>query len=195
MPSKSVAQQRLMGMAYALKKGELDPKDTSVEVKDLADSMTLKDLKDFASTKHKDLPERKVKESSVNRMLGTGTFPQFYGYTNNISAGALAAERDFRDPLVQRFMEFIDGKKKKTKDEVTETIVATAPSGVAAPQNTPGMGNVSPPSAGNVGSGDKFGEDEEDDENKERVGLLSYEDYKKWIKKWQKQNRQNQENT
>ena len=42
MPSTSKAQQRLMGMAYALKSGEMDLKDASQEVKDLADSMTLK---------------------------------------------------------------------------------------------------------------------------------------------------------
>lgn len=57
MPSTSKSQQRLMGMAYSLKKGEMDPKDASQEVKDLADSMTLQQLKDFASTKHEDLPE------------------------------------------------------------------------------------------------------------------------------------------
>ena len=49
MPSTSKAQQRLMGMAYSLKKGDMDPKDASQEVKDLADSMTLQQLKDFAS--------------------------------------------------------------------------------------------------------------------------------------------------
>ena len=40
MPSVSKSQQRLMGMAYALKKGEMDPKEASTEVKELADSMT-----------------------------------------------------------------------------------------------------------------------------------------------------------
>lgn len=57
MPSTSKAQQRLMGMAYAYKKGELDSNEVSDEVKDIADGMTLKDLKDFASTKHEGLPE------------------------------------------------------------------------------------------------------------------------------------------
>ena len=57
MPAVSPEQQRLMGMAYALKKGEMDPKDASEQVKKLADSMTLKQLKDFASTKHSDMKE------------------------------------------------------------------------------------------------------------------------------------------
>ena len=55
--SKSKSQQRLMGMAYAYKKGELDT-EPSDSVKKLADSMSEKDLEDFASTKHKGLPEK-----------------------------------------------------------------------------------------------------------------------------------------
>ena len=69
MPSTSKAQQRLMGMAYAYKKGELDSDEVSDEVKDIADGMTLKKLKDFASTKHKGLPD-KVKEETMNEKKG-----------------------------------------------------------------------------------------------------------------------------
>ena len=47
-----------MGMAYAYKKGELDAKEASQEVKDLADSMTLKQLKKYAATKHEGLPDK-----------------------------------------------------------------------------------------------------------------------------------------
>jgi len=61
--STSIAQQRLMGMAYALKTGEMDPGDASDEVKDLAKNMTVKQLKDFASTKHKGLPYKKENEN------------------------------------------------------------------------------------------------------------------------------------
>ena len=62
LSEKSVSkdQQQLMGQAYAYKKGET--KTASKAVKDLAKSMSLKDLKDFASTKHKGLPD-KVGES------------------------------------------------------------------------------------------------------------------------------------
>jgi len=58
MPATSKAQQRLMGMAYAYKKGELDSKEASQEVKDLADSMTLKQLKKYAATEHEGLPDK-----------------------------------------------------------------------------------------------------------------------------------------
>ena len=60
MPAKSKSQQRFFGMVDAYKKGEM--KNPSKEVKNAADSMTRKEVEDFAETKHKGLPE-KVKES------------------------------------------------------------------------------------------------------------------------------------
>jgi len=56
MPAKSKAQQAIMGMALAYKRGETV--DASTEVKELADSMSLKDLEDFASIKTKNLPDK-----------------------------------------------------------------------------------------------------------------------------------------
>ena len=52
----SKAQQRFMGMVYATKKGKAAP---SPEVAAAAASMTKKDAKKFAGTKHDDLPEKK----------------------------------------------------------------------------------------------------------------------------------------
>jgi hypothetical protein len=59
MPAQSKAQQRLMGQAYAVKTGKKDPDEVSDKVAQLAQGMTKKQLKDFASTKHKGLPETK----------------------------------------------------------------------------------------------------------------------------------------
>lgn len=59
MPSKSKAQQGLMGAVHAAKKGE---KPASPEVAKIAKGMTKKAAKDFASTSTKGLPE-KVKEA------------------------------------------------------------------------------------------------------------------------------------
>ena len=58
MPAVSKAQQRFMGMVYAVKKGEMSA--PSSEVAKAAASMSKKDAKDFASTKHKKLPEKKL---------------------------------------------------------------------------------------------------------------------------------------
>jgi hypothetical protein len=59
MPAVSKAQQRFMGMVYATKKGDMT--NPSPEVAKAAASMKKSDAKDFASTKHKKLPERKKK--------------------------------------------------------------------------------------------------------------------------------------
>jgi hypothetical protein len=58
MPAVSKAQQRFMGMVYATKKGDMT--NPSPEVAQAAASMKKSDAKDFASTKHKKLPEKKV---------------------------------------------------------------------------------------------------------------------------------------
>ena len=54
--SVSKSQQRFMGMVRAAQKGE---GASSPEVAKFASSMKKKDVKDFASTKHKGLPEKK----------------------------------------------------------------------------------------------------------------------------------------
>ena len=59
----SKAQQRFMGMVYATKSGEM--KAPSPEVASAAAGMTTKQVKDFAKTKHKGLPEKKVSEQML----------------------------------------------------------------------------------------------------------------------------------
>lgn len=58
--AKSKAQQKFMGMVHAAQKGE---KPASKEVADVAKGMKKKDAKDFASTKHKGLPEKVKKKT------------------------------------------------------------------------------------------------------------------------------------
>ena len=58
MPAKSKAQQKFMSLVYALKKGDVKPSDVSQDVRDAAKSMKTKDVKDFASTKDKGLPNK-----------------------------------------------------------------------------------------------------------------------------------------
>jgi len=54
--AKSQKQQKLMGLALDVKKGNTPKSKVSKKVKDISKDMTKKDLKDFASTKHKGLP-------------------------------------------------------------------------------------------------------------------------------------------
>jgi hypothetical protein len=65
MPSKSVAQQKFMGMVHAVQKGDM--KNPSPEVAKAADTLSDKDAKDFASTKLKGLPDH-VKEATINKL-------------------------------------------------------------------------------------------------------------------------------
>jgi hypothetical protein len=71
----SKKQQRFMGMVHATQKGEKAP---SKKVANVAKSMGKKDAEDFASTKHKGLPEKKKsddapKKKKTEEAGGTGT--------------------------------------------------------------------------------------------------------------------------
>ena len=84
MPAVSKAQQRFMGMVHATQKGDMEA--PSPEVAKAADSMSDKDAKDFASTKHSGLPNKKeerlqkikeiirkmVRERMIDEMNTTG---------------------------------------------------------------------------------------------------------------------------
>ena len=64
MPAVSKAQQKFMGMVHATQKGDME--SPSPEVAKAADSMTDKDAKDFASTSHKGLPDKKTEQ--INKL-------------------------------------------------------------------------------------------------------------------------------
>lgn len=52
MPAKSKAQQRLFGMALAVRRGEMNRSEVGQSVLDIVDSdMTDKQIEDFAKTK------------------------------------------------------------------------------------------------------------------------------------------------
>jgi hypothetical protein len=58
MPALSVQQQKLMGLALAYKRGKVSSSDVSKTVKQLANSMSEKELEKYASTSHKGLPKK-----------------------------------------------------------------------------------------------------------------------------------------
>lgn len=62
MPAQSKSQQKLMGIVHAIQKGEADPKDFSKGAQQMAKDMKPSDVKDFASTSHKGLPDKKEEE-------------------------------------------------------------------------------------------------------------------------------------
>ena len=96
MPAVSKAQQRFMGMVHAAQKGDME--NPSPEVAKVAKDMTDKDAKDFASTSHKGLPDKKdeqikqlkekirqlVREKMMGEMNVTGNV-QGYNTSNAFS--------------------------------------------------------------------------------------------------------------
>ena len=59
----SKKQQKFFGVVRGMQKGDIPKKG---KAGDAADDMKTKDVKDFASTKHKGLPEKKKKETKEN---------------------------------------------------------------------------------------------------------------------------------
>ena len=73
MPALSKKQQRFFGIVRAIQKGEQTP--TTPETAKAAEDMKKTDVKKFASTKHKGLPEKKVtsEELKLDRKI---SFPE-----------------------------------------------------------------------------------------------------------------------
>ena len=59
MPAQSKAQQKAAGVALAAKRGDMKKSELKGASKEMYDSMSEKELEDFASTDRKGLPEKK----------------------------------------------------------------------------------------------------------------------------------------
>tara|TARA_R100000951_G_C2599617_1_gene167770 strand:+ start:509 stop:916 length:408 start_codon:yes stop_codon:yes gene_type:complete len=79
MSASSKAQQKFFGIVRAIQKGKMAP--TTPETAKVAASMKKKDVKDFASTKHKGLPDKKeVREGLFSRKpKSSGPSKAYYG--------------------------------------------------------------------------------------------------------------------
>ena len=67
--SVSQQQQKIMGLALSVKRGDTPRDKVSKDVLDMVDGMTKKELEDFASTKHKGLPKKKeTKEEKIRQI-------------------------------------------------------------------------------------------------------------------------------
>lgn len=72
MPAKSKKQQRLFGIIHAIQKGELSPKKFSKNIRHMAKSINPESVTHFAETKHKNLPEKKEKDSEKDAAFMDG---------------------------------------------------------------------------------------------------------------------------
>ena len=93
--AKSKAQQRFFGMVRAAQKGE---GSASPEVAKVAGEIRKKDAKDFASTKHKGLPEKKKPKEEVNE---EGSYKDFVKRAQEASDRAKKAKQSQKDANAQ----------------------------------------------------------------------------------------------
>ena len=143
MPAQSKAQQRFMGMVHAVQKGDMEA--PSKEVEKAADSMSDKAAKDYASTSHKGLPNKKenmnitrqrLKELVKEVMTEESEYQAFFQKALDKAGKDINA---MSDEEKKEFFNKIDsawnGKGEKTEvveDIATELPSATIPSNVKA---------------------------------------------------------------
>ena len=91
MPAVSKKQQQFFGIVRAIQKGEQAP--TTPETAKAAADMKKTDVKKFASTKHKGLPEKKVttEEIKLNRKI---SFPQMQERIRDAKERARAKKKE-----------------------------------------------------------------------------------------------------
>ena len=91
MPALSKKQQRFFGIVRAIQKGEQAP--TTPETAKAATDMKKSDVKKFASTKHKGLPNKKVttEEIKLNRKI---SFPQMQERIRDAKERARARKKE-----------------------------------------------------------------------------------------------------
>ena len=116
MPALSKKQQRFFGIVRAIQKGEQAP--TTPETAKAAADMKKTDVKKFASTKHKGLPEKKVttEELKLNRKI---SFPEMQ---KRIRDAKERGRVDFRTGMSK-------GKQAMKSDKVTVMNKGTKASG------------------------------------------------------------------
>ena len=91
MPALSKKQQKFFGIVRAIQKGDQAP--TTPETAKAAADMKKTDVKKFASTKHKGLPEKKVttEEIKLNRKI---SFPQMQERIRDAKERARAKKKE-----------------------------------------------------------------------------------------------------
>ncbi len=58
-----------MALALLVKEGRIKPSEVSEEVRRVAESMSEEDLREFAETKEKKLPEKKTENTKVSKYV------------------------------------------------------------------------------------------------------------------------------
>jgi len=64
----SKQQQKIMGLALSVKRGDTPKSKVTKQVQKMAKEMSKKELEDFASTKHKGLPKKVEEKNEVEKL-------------------------------------------------------------------------------------------------------------------------------
>ena len=108
----SKAQQRFMGMVHAVKKGDMSA--PSSEVAKAVSSMKNKDAKDFASTKHKGLPDKKEVDEATRYAQETGK--SFKSGKERVQGGSMKNNKAFQN--VNKTLRSMQGRPEGQKEKV-----------------------------------------------------------------------------
>ncbi len=117
MPAVSQKQQKFFGIVRAIQKGEMAP--TTPETAKAAVDMKKSDVKDFASTKHKGLPEKK----KVQERIDYADSKQMKRFADEKKRHK---ERDARMKYGKRWKEFtrdVDAAKNRLKPGEVKKLV------------------------------------------------------------------------
>lgn len=109
--AESKAQQRFMGMVRGVQKGEIKPSEVGSKVVKAAKEMKQSDVKDFASTKHEDLPE-KVSENTerIEDENYIKNNSDMYGDLDNMNSENInIIKRDIKNGVVESMTEPTEG--------------------------------------------------------------------------------------
>ena len=142
--SKSRQQQKIMGLALSVKRGDTPKSKVSKSVKDMASKMSEKDLEDFASTKHKGLPKKvepkegkeKFIQKATKKMETKGTEGKFGRWCKKegldsdgeVTKKCISAAMKSDDPSVVKMANFakniggFKGAEHKKKSESKENV-------------------------------------------------------------------------
>lgn len=156
MPATSKSQQRLMGWAYACKKGKSCPE----KIKKIAKGMSLSTLKKFASTKHDELKENLIYSTKgVNASITQEELKLFLSWLDAKKIEYVVDEEEQQIEILQYkkipreeekiFLNYVNrlNLKKIWENNLTVTNNLSLISG---------QGNTQPPTKTTYGSGDRW---------------------------------------
>ena len=120
MPAVSKKQQKFMGIVRSIQKGEQPASKFTKDAQDVAKDMTKKDVKKFASTKHKGLPMKKEMLDKLKEMVRVEL--ESCGYTHSVSgkklksSGGTGPEDRYLKEMSDKSKKIISKLGKKEKE-------------------------------------------------------------------------------